>query len=83
MTPFYAIRVVDGRHQCGWTTDGRDFFPIKTAVYDKPRPAIDYCSMRQASISPLRSPDEEPASAPRPASQSVSSPAPLASLGQK
>lgn len=56
---FYCIRVLgDGRHQVGTTTDGRDFLAIPRAAFGSPRDAIRYADMRQAHISPLRSPED-------------------------
>lgn len=51
---YYCIRVVDGRHVVGITTDGRDFTPIPRAAFDSPRDAVAYADMRQSAISPLR-----------------------------
>lgn len=65
----YAIRVIDGRHQVGVTTTGRDFAPLPRAAFPTPRAAITYASMREANVSPLRSeshrsPDAAPSGAP-------------------
>lgn len=58
MTDFFAIRYVDGRHQVGMTSDGRDFIPLPRAAFGNPRDAIRYAEMRQANVSPLREADD-------------------------
>ena len=58
MSPFYAIRYIDGQHVVGVTTDGRDFAPLPRAAFGKPRDAIRYAEMRQRAVSPLRAPGE-------------------------
>ena len=57
--PYFCIRIVDGRHVAGYTTDGRDWYPIPKAAFGSPRDAVRYCEMRQAKVSPLRSRQEE------------------------
>ena len=58
MSRYYAVRIVDGRHLVGITTDGIDWIALPRAAFDTPRRAIDYAEMRQQEVSPLRSGDE-------------------------
>ena len=76
MSRYYAIRVIDGRHVVGVTTDGRDFVPIPTGAFGKPRDAIRYAELRQRDTSPLRGPEEEPGVPPCPALPPGRSPGP-------
>jgi hypothetical protein len=64
MTPAYHAHVDSGRYVACVTTNGLDHIRIPTAAFGKPRDAIRYCEMRQAAVSPLRSSDDDPASAP-------------------
>jgi hypothetical protein len=64
MSPMCVLRVIDGLYVPGMTTDGRDFLPITNAADKRPMPAIRYADMRNANVSPLRSSDDDPASAP-------------------
>jgi len=59
VSPYFCIRVVDGRHVTGYTTDGIDFYPIPKAAFASPRDAIRYAEMRQLAVSPLRSLDDD------------------------
>ena len=59
MTDYFSIRVIDGHHQVGVTSDGRDFIPLPRAAFPTPRAAIAYASMRQMAVSPLRSADDD------------------------
>lgn len=54
MSPFFCIRYIDGQHQVGITTDGRDFVAIPRAAFGKPRDAVRYAELRQQAVSPLR-----------------------------
>ena len=56
---YFCIRVVDGRHVTGYTTDGLDFYPIPKGAFASPRDAIRYAEMRQRQVSPLREADDE------------------------
>src|SRR5690349_16380597 len=58
MSDYFCIRYVDGRHQVGMTSDGRDFIPLPRAAFGNPRDAIRYAEMRQMAVSPLRGADD-------------------------
>jgi hypothetical protein len=73
VTDFYKVRVVDGRHHVGITTNGLDWLPIPTAAFGTPREAIRYAAMRQAGISPLRPALDDSAGFGDPPSRDVSS----------
>lgn len=62
---FYCIRWLGDRYQCGYTTNGIDFFPIGSATYEKAREAVAYCDLMNQHISPLRGPEEEPTDLPQ------------------
>lgn len=72
MSPYYGIAVrLDGAYEVYMTDDGIRRTPVPSAIYDKPRDAIRYADMRQANISPLRAPGDEPASPPAGSSSGV------------
>jgi hypothetical protein len=79
MSPFYCVRVDhtsggDTRYQVGWTTDGRDFHPIPSGAFGRPRDAYRYTELRQQAVSPLRASVVDPASPPRLGSRQSLSP---------